>query len=163
MVSQCPDNFCENLCITLRVIPSVRPYFCPSVHLSGPTLILPAKFRVNWHFGEEVKKIQDGRHGGHLEFQSELFCYFHSTSHRGTSNEGLELTGLTVKEKSHKIYVKMASVAVILNFRLAFPFRRRKIKTDFHDDGYGSHLRYPIGTILLIFDLQVTKILPTKF
>ena len=33
-------------------------------------------------------------------------------------------------------------------------------KIDFQD---GGHLGYPIGTILAIFDLQVTPMLPTKF
>ena len=36
--------------------------------------------------------------------------------------------------------------------------KRRKI--DFQD---GGHLRFPIGTILAIFNLQVTPMLPTKY
>ena len=48
-----------------------------------------------------------------------------------------ESTGLSVKEK------------------------RRKI--DFQDGCHGGHLGYPIGTILAIFDLQVTPMSPTKF
>ena len=39
--------------------------------------------------------------------------------------------------------------------------KRRKI--DFQDGRHGGHLRFPIGTILAIFDLQVTPMLPTKF
>ena len=35
-------------------------------------------------------------------------------------------------------------------------------KRDFQDGGRGSHLGFPIRTILAIFDLQVTAILPTK-
>ena len=31
------------------------------------------------------------------------------------------------------------------------------------DDGHGGHLGFLIGTIIAIFDLQVTPILPTKF
>ena len=38
-----------------------------------------------------------------------------------------------------------------------------KWKIDFQDGGHGSHLGFPIGTILAIFDLQVTLMLPTKF
>ena len=34
---------------------------------------------------------------------------------------------------------------------------------DFQDDRHGGHLGFPIGTILAIFDLQVTPMLPTKF
>ena len=39
--------------------------------------------------------------------------------------------------------------------------KRRKI--DFQDGCHGGHLGYPIGTILAIFDLQVTPMSPTKF
>ena len=36
-------------------------------------------------------------------------------------------------------------------------------KIDFQDGCHGSHLGFPIGTILAIFDLQVTPMLPTMF
>ena len=36
-------------------------------------------------------------------------------------------------------------------------------KIDFEDGGHGSHLGYPIGIILAIFDLQVYLMLPSKF
>ena len=38
--------------------------------------------------------------------------------------------------------------------------QEKKFKIDFQD---GGHLGFPIGTILAIFDLQVTLICPTKF
>ena len=59
--------------------------------------------------------------------------YFLSTSHL----DGLESVGLSVQEKKRKI--------------------------DFQDGGRGGHLGFPIGTILAIFDLQVTPMLPTKY
>ena len=51
-------------------------------------------------------------------------------------------------------------------FRVNWPFssgskKRRKIH--FQDGCHGGHLGYPIGTILAIFDLQVTPMSPTKF
>ena len=49
----------------------------------------------------------------------------------------LESTGLSVQEKKRKI--------------------------DFQDGGHGGHLGFSIGTILAIFDLQVTPMLPTKY
>ena len=49
----------------------------------------------------------------------------------------LELIGLSVQEKKRKI--------------------------DFQDGGHGGHLGFPIGTILSIFNLQVTLVLPSKF
>ena len=39
----------------------------------------------------------------------------------------------------------------------------KKKKIDFQDGHHGGHLGFPIGTILAIFDLQVTPMLPTKF
>ena len=39
----------------------------------------------------------------------------------------------------------------------------KKRKIDFQDGGHGGHFGFPIGTILAIFDLQVTPMLPTKF
>ena len=39
-------------------------------------------------------------------------------------------------------------------------FQEKKQKIDFQD---GSHLGFQIGTILAIFDLQVTPMLPTMF
>ena len=38
----------------------------------------------------------------------------------------------------------------------------KKRKIDFQDGGYGGHLGFPIRTILAIFDLQVTPMLPIK-
>ena len=36
-------------------------------------------------------------------------------------------------------------------------------KIDFQDGGHGGHFGFPIGTILAIFDLQVTPMLPIKY
>ena len=36
-------------------------------------------------------------------------------------------------------------------------------KIDFQDGCHGGHLGFPIGTILAVFDLQVTPILLSKF
>ena len=36
-------------------------------------------------------------------------------------------------------------------------------KIDFQDGCHGGHLGFPIGTILAIFDLQITPMLPSKF
>ena len=41
--------------------------------------------------------------------------------------------------------------------------QEKKQKIDFQDGGHGSHLGFPIGTILAIFNLQVTPMLPTKY
>ena len=41
--------------------------------------------------------------------------------------------------------------------------QEKKPKIDFKDGCHGGHLGFPIGTILAIFDLQVTPMLPNKF
>ena len=41
--------------------------------------------------------------------------------------------------------------------------QEKKLKIDFKDGSHGGHLRLPIGTVLAIFDVQVTSMLPTKF
>ena len=41
--------------------------------------------------------------------------------------------------------------------------QEKKRKIDFQDGGHGGHLGFPIGTILAIFYLQVTPMLPTKY
>ena len=40
--------------------------------------------------------------------------------------------------------------------------QEKKRKIDFKDGSLGSHLGFPIGTILTIFDIQVPQMLPTK-
>ena len=41
--------------------------------------------------------------------------------------------------------------------------QEKKQKIDFQDGHHGSHLGFLIGTILAIFDLQVTPMPPTMF
>ena len=41
--------------------------------------------------------------------------------------------------------------------------QEKKWKIDFKDGRHGDHLGFPIGTILAIFDLQITLMLPSKF
>ena len=41
--------------------------------------------------------------------------------------------------------------------------QEKKRKIDFQDGGHGGHLGFPIGTILAIFDLQVTLMFPIKY
>ena len=48
-------------------------------------------------------------------------------------------------------------------FRVNWPFSSGEEAKDFQDGCHGGHLGYPIGTILAIFDLQVTPMSPTKF
>ena len=46
---------------------------------------------------------------------------------------------------------------------MGLPIQEKKFKIDFQDGSCGSHLVFPIGTILAIFDLQVISMILTKF
>ena len=69
-----------------------------------------------------------------LDFQSARFSLFLIYKSPRCFLASLEAIGLSVQEKKRKL--------------------------DFQD---GGHLGFPIGTILAIFDLQVTPMLPSKF
>ena len=63
------------------------------------------------------------------------FCFFSWTERSIDSKVARKSIGLSVQEKKQKI--------------------------DFQDGCHGGCLGFPIGTILAIFDLQVTQMLPT--
>ena len=46
--------------------------------------------------------------------------------------------------------------------QLAFLVKEKNIEMDFQDGSRGVHLGFPIRTILAVFAVQVTLILPTK-
>ena len=48
-------------------------------------------------------------------------------------------------------------------FEVNWPFGSGEEAANRFSRWHGSHLGFPIGTILAIFDLQVTLMLPTKF
>ena len=41
--------------------------------------------------------------------------------------------------------------------------QEKKLNIDFQDGGHGGHLGFRIRTILALFDLQITLMLPIKF
>ena len=101
------------------------------------TPMLPTEFRVNWllGIGEEAKNIFSRWLPWRPSWISDRndFSYFWSTSHPNVSYQ--------------------------VSNPLAFG-SGEEAKTDFQD---GGHLGFPIRTILAIFDLQVTLMLPTYF
>ena len=46
---------------------------------------------------------------------------------------------------------------------MGLSIQEKKFTIDFQDGNCGGHLIFPIGTILAIFDLQVTSMTLTKF
>ena len=104
------------------------------------TPMLPTKFRVNWPFGSEEEA--KNRFSRWLPWRPSWisdwhnFSYFWSTSHPNVS---------------YQVWSQ-----------LVFQCRRR-LNIDFQDGGHCGHLGFRIRTILAIFDLQITLMLPTKF
>ena len=72
-----------------------------------------------------------------LDFRSARFWLFLIYKSPRCFLASLESTGLSVQEKKRKL--------------------------DFQDGRHGGQLGFPIGTILAIFDLKVTPMLPSKF
>ena len=103
--------------------------------------MFPTKFRVSWPFrsGEEAKKwiFKMAIMAAVLDFRSERFwlCLIYKSPRWFLPS--FEPAGLLVQEKKRKI--------------------------DFQNGRHGGHLVLPIGTILAIFDLQVTLMFLTKF
>ena len=102
--------------------------------------MLPSNFGVNWPFGsgeEAIKRFSRWRPWPPSWISDQHdFSYFGLQVTR-CFLATLESIGLLVQEKKRKI--------------------------DFQDGGHRGHLGFPIGTILAIFDLQVTLILPSNF
>ena len=105
------------------------------------TLILHSKFGINWPFssGEEAKN----RFSRWLPWRPSWISDRHDVSYFFIYKSprcflaSLASIGLSVQEKKQKKY--------------------------FQDGGLGGHLGFPIGTIVAIFDLQVTPVLPIKY
>ena len=152
------------------------------------TPMLPTKFQVSWSFGsgEEVKiNFQDGRH---LEFLIRLIlATFHLPQCFLLSFKSV---GFLVQKKKRKVDFQFRrhdghlgfSVGTILTvfdlqvtpmfpteLQINWPLVPEKQKLDVQDSryssrhGHGGYFGFPIGTILAIFDQQVTPMLPTKF
>ena len=109
----------------------------------SPRCFLPCFKSIGLSFQEKKRKIdfQDGGHSSYLGFPIiTILAFFNYKSARFFLQcflPSLKSSGLSIQEK------------------------RRQI--DFQDSSHGGHLGFLIGTILAMFDLQVTPMLPTKF
>ena len=121
-----------------------------------------------------------------LDFPSARFSLFLIYKSPRCFLASLEATGLSVQEKKRKIDFQhsghlgfpIGTILAIFDLQvtLMLPSKIFKIgvnwpdfgsgeeaKNRFSNGGHGGHLGFPIGTILAIFDLQVTLMLPTKY
>ena len=153
----------------------------------SPWCFLPSFESIGLSVQEKKWKtdFQDGHYGSHLAFRWNYFSYFWSTSHPDDSYKVSSLLAFRFRRRSKKQIFKMATMAATLDFlskrfslfliyksrwcflpsfeSVGFSIQEKKWKIDFQDGGHGGHLGFPIGTILAIFDLQVTLMLPTNF
>ena len=102
--------------------------------------MLPTNFQINWPFGSgkkaKKKEFQEmAAMAAILDFRSKQFKPFLICKSPQCFLPSLESNGLSVQEKKRKI--------------------------DFQDGCNGGQLGFLIGTILAIFALQVTLMLPT--
>ena len=126
-------------------------------------------------FQEKKRKIdfQDGGHGDHLGFPIRIIFAIHHYKSPRCFLLSFKSIGLSFQEKKRKIDfqdgghlgLQIRTILTIFALQdtryfpsnqLAFQFRRSEL--DFQDSSHGSHLEFLIGTILAIFDLQVTLI-----
>ena len=152
----------------------------------GPVSLtwLPDKFQSVGLSVQEKKFNIDFQDGAHLRFLiRKILATFLSTSHLDTSNEVSSQLALPSEEKiqnrfstlllgRHRlsnqndfIYLWSTShphTCYQVSSQLAFGFRRRSAKK-ISKNCHGGLLRFPIGIILNIFDLQVILMLSTKF
>ena len=141
----------------------------------SPQCFLASLESIGLAVQEKKRKIDfhDGHHGGHLGFPIGMLLAI------------FDQLAFGVRRKSQKYIFKMAApwrpswiydrhdfsyliykssrcfLASLESTGLSVQEKKRKI--DFQDGHHGSHLGFPIRTILSIFDLQVTPMLPTKF
>ena len=100
--------------------------------------MLPTKFRVNWTFSsEEEEKNRFSRWPPSWISDWYNFSYF---------------------------YIYKSSRCFLPIFKTTGPLvQENKRKKEFQDGRHGGHLGFPVQTIQVILDLQVTPMLPTKF
>ena len=108
-------------------------FFCLQV-----TLMLPTKFLESIRLSIQEKKWKiDFRDGGHLGYPIRMVL---------------------------AIFIYLSVRCFLSSFKtIGLLFQEKKRKIDFQDGGHGEHLGLRIRTILAIFYLQVTLMLPTKF
>ena len=104
------------------------------------TPMLPIKFQVSWPFESE-------------EDTKNMFSRWPPQQTSWISDR---------KDFSYILFTNHLDASYKVSSQLDLRFRRRSEK-NFRNRHYDGYIVFPIGTILAIFDLQITPMLPTKF
>ena len=144
---------------------------------------LPTPVQVNWPFdsGEEVKnRFSNGSHLGFrirtilifsdLQVTQMLPTKFSVNMSLGSGEEAKNRFPRWVPWRLSWIRTILAIFLSISHPHASYQVLSQlafgsgeEAKIDYQDGCHGGHLGFLIGTILAIFDLQVTAMLPTKF
>ena len=136
----------------------------------SPRCFLPSFKSIGFSVQKKKGKIdfQDGHHLGFLI--GTILAIFISTSHPDASYQFSNQLALWFRKisekKSFKLlgfprYFRSTPQCFLPSFKSNGLSVQEKWKIDFQDGCHGGHLEFLIGTILAIFDLQVTLMLPT--
>ena len=105
------------------------------------TPMLPTKFQVNWPLcsGEEAKN-------------------------RFSRWQPWQPSWISNRNDFSNFFIYKSPRCFLPSFKsIGLSVQEKKRKVHFQDGGHGSHLEFPIGMILAVFDLQVAPMLATKF
>ena len=139
----------------------------------SPRCFLPSFKSIGFSVQKKKGKIdfQDGHHLGFLI--GTILAIFISTSHPDASYQFSNQLALWFRKisekKSFKLfgfpsYFRSTPQCFLPSFKSnGLSVQEKKRKIDFQDGCHGGHLEFLIGTILAIFDLHVTLMLPTYF
>ena len=141
-------------------------------------------------FHEKKCKIdfQDGGHGAHIRFPIETisdrkdfsyFCIYKSPQYFPLCLESIALSdkktyfeinfqdggyiGFPIGTILNSFDLQSGSILPVKLESVGLLIQEKKRKIDFQDGGHGSHVGFPIRTILAISYLHVVLILPTNF
>ena len=140
------------------------------------TPMRPTKFQVNWPFGsgEEAKYIllRWWPRWPSLVSDHKLSSFFRSTNHPDAPYQGSSQLAFQLRRRREKQIFKMATMAAILDVRpekmlatfnqQVIPKLSTKFQVSLPRGSWILDLRFSIGSIKTIFDLQVTAMLPTQ-
>ena len=120
--------------------------------------MLPSKFEVNWSFSSGEKANTDFQDGHHISGEKN-----NKKKNRFSRWKLWRLSWISDRNNFSSLIYKSPRCFLPSFKSVGLWVQKKKRKIYFQDGGHGSHLGFPVRTILAIFDLQVALMLSTKF